>query len=333
MKSISLHEAQQQFHFTPDLLDSLVRGGHLLCHMRGNEARIPLEQLETFFREGLLRVYRAEATAASLPVVEPPPDETKDETEIALDEAPLAPEPVEAAVPEPAPVAEPSAAPIELPDFRQTPRFIPRRPISGIYDDVKFSVVQLSSGGLRIRHDEEIVPGSEAKVSFALLNPPRSVVLRARVVWTSVANYESGSEGTFYISGLRVIDHAERLARAIEVLSAAHELQPDRRTFPRTRKALDLVGGAPSSVSDDEMALVLKALQTFAGNPMEATRCYSRGKFALADAAVRRDAPQKPREREEVLAVWEYTDHQVAIPKIVDVLSWIRRSRVRAVAQ
>jgi hypothetical protein len=65
-------------------------------------------------------------------------------------------------------------------------------------------------------------------------------------------------------------------------------------------------------------------MEKFAADPLEATRWYSRGRFALSDENVRRVAPQRPRDREEVLGLWEYLDRQVDIGKIAGVVNWMR---------
>ena len=299
------------------VIDALLDSGRILCHVKNGEARMPLAQLEEFFREGLMRVYRAEvpvaeaATAApeveALPVIgdsfeEPPAEEVPSE--------PAAP-----STDHQSPVTPTE----EAPDQRRLPRYVPRRQISGIFDDIKFSIVQISASGLRIRHREPLVPGSEAKLTFALLNPARSIVVRARVVWTSLA---SSGEERFAISGLRIIEHAERLARAVDSLLATHDLQPERRT--RQRRASDAT--AILAASDEEIALITSALQKFKSDPVEASRWYSRARFALSDENVRRVAPRRPRDREEVLGIWEYLERQVEIEKVANVVAWSRAS-------
>ena len=362
IRSLSRDEVLRTFALPADALEALIRSGRLLCHVVDGEPRIPLAQLEAFFREGLMHVYRAEAVLQTVTVASPaaatrgeePRREREPEPELAAPSpsrhvatAPAAAPPPPDPQPQPEEHAEAEADRDDdrdrdsdadadaaddrddRPDYRAQPRFVPRRQIDGIFGDSRFTIVQLSSTGLRIRHDDALVPGGEAKMSFALMTPTaRSFVMRARVVWTSLARYGE-SDRTFYISGLRVTEHADRLMKAIEILAAAHDLQPDRRASPRMQPAGDDDLAALSGVSDDEVALVMKAIQRFAADPAEATRWYGRGRFALADPQVRRDAPPKPRDREEVLAIWEFLDRQIAVPKINDVLAWTRRTSRR----
>lgn len=317
MVSLSRDEVCRTFGITAAALDALIAGGSLLCIVNDGEARVPVDQLENFFREGLLRVYRTQATAAEETVV------------ASVEPRAEPPAPVEA------PPAQPTAAEIradiaenepneEAPDLRIAPRYIPRRQIDGIIDDVKFTIVQMSRTGLRIRHTEEILPAAGSKLTFALLNPARSFMMRGRVVWTSAATTESG-ERKFFISGVKITDHVERLVKAIDILNASHDLQPDRRAFARIGSDDDELPAA--GASDDEIALVMKAIQHFSADPLDANRWYARGRFALSEAQVRRDAPRKPRDREEVLGIWEFLDRQVDIAKVSDILSWVRRNR------
>ena len=347
--SLTREEAAELLQLTPPMLDALLERGQLLCHYSGGEPRIPIAQLETFLRDSLVRLYRFEARLDADLV---PPEKAaisspqSEGSRSAATQLPLSSSIEEessiAAAPEPEleperdfdretlitiekEPAEPSYS-----DTRSAPRYVPRRQITGIFHDVRFTIVQLSATGLRIRHTEPLLPGDEAKLSFALLNPPRSFVMRARVVWTSAARYgSSGGDATFSISGLRITEHAERLVKAVDLLLAAHDLEPDRRQNPRPGFASD-EALAPAAVTDDEIALVLKATQRFAADPLEATRWYGRGKFALSDEQVRRAAPVKPRDREEALAVWEFLERQVELEKVSSILAWSRKSRPRS---
>ena len=323
--SLSRIEVARTLEIDLDLVDALIESGRILCHVRKGEARVPIDQLEQFFRDSLIRLYRAEAGGgqAILPVQPVPVEEAEEATGRIACPPPPEPEPerepVILATPAPAPPPPMKTEDEQRPEQRGNARYVPLRQIDGIFGETKFSMMQLSSTGLRIKHRESLMPGTEAKVSFALLRPARSVVVRARVVWTSIAR--AGDE-RFSISGLRVLDHQERLARAIDLLKSANELQPERRA--QVRRATDGLL-AIEDISDDEIALVTEAIQKFASDPVEANRWYSRARFSLADENVRRIAPTRPRDREEVLGIWEYLERQVDIPKIAGIVGWMRQ--------
>jgi hypothetical protein len=337
--SVSLDELTRLLDVPPDIVDALLASGRVLCHVNRGETRIPLDQLEAFFRDSLVRIYQAEASQLGSPPAEEPAEAEEVAAAAPADPAAEPPtEPPAERVEEPPaePVEEPAAAPAPPPpapvpppvivrthraddqrherDLRGAARYVPLRQLSGIFGDVKFTIVQISTTGLRIRHKEPLMPGDEGKISFALLRPARSVLLRARVVWTSLAR--SGDE-QFSISGLRVTEHVERLEAAIDTLKGVHELQPERRVQARRENdGLTMISG----ISDEEMALVTAAVERFAADPVEATRWYSRARFALSDENVRRAAPPRPRDRDEVLGIWEYLDRQVDISKIAGVI-------------
>jgi hypothetical protein len=330
--TLSRTEISRLLEVSPALLDALVDSGRVLCRMQSGEARIPLDQLEDFFRDMLVRLYEIEAKRnveseeAHAPTLEKPftppvpvpvqtnlpPRVSEMQTDVPT---PAQRMETERDVPTTTGVSDES----EGPDQRFASRFVPLRQIDGFLNDMKFTIVQISSTGMRIRHREPLVPGVEAKLSFALIKPARSFVMRVRVVWTSLAR--SGDEH-FSISGLRVIEHGERLARAVEILNASHELQPERRAKPR--RADDVV--ALDGISDDDIAKITAAVQKFAEDPLEASRWYSRARFSLSDENVRRVAPARARDREEVLGVWEYLDRQVDLTKVAGVMAWMRHA-------
>lgn len=317
--TLTIPEAAALLDISPAAVEALLDTGRVLCHMKGGEARIPLAQLEQFFRDALIRIYQADAARrepepgpaaveqpapAPAPEPEPEPEPVREEPQATSNQPPAA-----------APPGEPRA----LPDQRRALRYIPRRQIDGLFEETKFTILQISTTGLRIRHREPLFPGTEAKLTFALLKPARSVVVRARVVWTSLAR--SGEE-RFSISGLRIIEHADRLARAVDSLLMTHDLQPERRV--RNRRSDDAVATVLAGASDEEISLITAAIQKFAEDPVEASRWYSRARFALADEHVRRIAPPKPRDREEVLGIWEYLERQVDLEKVAGVVAWTR---------
>lgn len=360
--SLSLSDLSRLLQLSPEATDALLASGQLRCNLVEGEPRLPLDELERFFRDALLRLYQTDAwlermraenlfpaRLASQPfgasetfgeeldgepdagvLAEPPETEELrqegDDAQAPAGQLADAVPPQEETLPA---EARPRIPAPPLRDLRQAPRYIPRRQINGIFGEVKFSIVQISDTGLRIRHEEPLGPGDEAKLSFALLKPQRSFLVRARVVWTSVASYEGDDDRRFCISGLRITEHEDRVASAIEILRRGHDLQPDRRALPRPGSIGYVVSdSAPlEGISDDEVALVMKAATRFAADPLEASRWYGRARFSVADEQVRRDAPAKPQDREQVLGIWEYLDRQVEIPKISGVLSWMRRSR------
>ena len=178
--------------------------------------------------------------------------------------------------------------------------------------------------GLRIRTQERLHPGEEARLSFAIQNPPKSFVMRAKVVWTSVA--QRGDGPTFLISGIRVVANDDRLEEAIEMLRNARELILDESRRRGRNLPLQVSG-----LADDDVVAIIRAVRRFASDPTEATRWYTRARFAIADAEVRSAAPRGARDREEVVGIWEYLQRKIDLRAVAGVVQWIRNSQVAAV--
>jgi PilZ domain len=340
---LTRREAAQALHLDLKVIEALIDSGAVLCRVTRGRETIPFEQLEALFRDSLLRLYYADGEARrreEMPVpvdreIELDPGETEIELEPQAD-LPASEEEV-TTVPSEVPPEEPiitrtsdehAVIGRDTPDNRVTERYVPRRIISGIFNHVRFTILQISDSGMRIRHDETLQPGDEARLTFALLNGTKPFPIRARVVWTSIA--QRGDGPTYCISGLRVIENADRLLEGVEAMREQGELEPDRR-LTRSRGG-QTTPTALTGVSDDDVASIIRAVRKFASDPIEASRWYTRAKFALSDEAVRQAAPTRAREREEVLGVWEYLERKIDIKTITGVVTWIRNTRAAATA-
>lgn len=291
---------------------------------------IAASDLERFFRDSLLRLYQAQAMRAAAPRA---PEASQDtEVEIEIEARPVEEAP-ELEMPIVRGLEEELSGEVERPNLRAGVRYVPRRQIGGVFRDVKFVMLQLSSSGLRIRHDEALHPGDEERLSFAILNPPKSFVMRARVVWTSIA--QRGDERSYYISGLRVVENADRLVNAAYLLRTARELQIDDRdigrTVPNPRTVSRKMPRHVTGLSDEDVVKIIQAVRTLADDPQEAARWHARARFAIADEEVRKAAPRGAREREEVVSVWEYLQRRPDLKTVAGVMQWIRSSQVAAV--
>ncbi len=310
-------ELSEVLSLSPKIIDALILTRTLETERRDGREVVTCAQLEKLFRDSLLRVYQAQATRAAA-AARPEP-----EREIEIDLEPEE-EPMPAITRTSDEHLMPAAPPAEdRADLRLGARFIPRRQLGGVFREVKLAVLQLSNSGLRIRHSEPLRPGEEARFSFAIQNPPKSFVMRARVVWTSIA--QRGDGPSFYISGLRVVSNQDRLVEATELLRAARELHLDES---RRRNNVPMpVHGLP----DEDVVAIIRAVRKFASDPTEATRWYTRARFAVADEEIRRAAPRGARDREEVVGIWEYLQRRIDLKAVAGVVQWIRSSSVAAV--
>jgi hypothetical protein len=311
------------------VVDALVNSGTLNAARNGTIAAADAEAL---LRTALMGLYRAEAEAPETIVTraatEPAADTAgEQEFEIERFEFDSTPVPAVTALPDTVSMLSLAAESEEAsPDLRVAVRYVPRRQIGGTFNRVKFTIAQISNTGLRVRHNESLLPGEEARLAFALMKPPRTFVMRARVVWTSIA--QRGGE-SFCISGLRVVDFPDRLREAVDLLREARELAQDATTDRTPSRAKS--AGPLRDVTDDEVAAILKAVRHFAADPLDATRWYARARFAVADENIRRAASPRASDREQVLGIWEYLARRVDLQKIAAVVSWSRNIRTAAV--
>lgn len=316
-------EIGEALRLSPGVVDALIASGAIATERRDGREVIAAASLERVFRDSLMRLYQAQAQR--VPVAEP-----LQETEIEIEAKPEPAEPAQEEAPEiTLSMSDEIMVPGERPDLRAGLRYVPRRQIGGTFRDARFVMLQLSSSGLRIRHDEPLRPGEEARLSFAILTPPKSFVMRARVVWTSIA--QRGEERSYYVSGLRIIENAERLVNAAYLLRSSRELQLDDREFRRAPGSPEKVVRPVSGLPDEDVVAIIQAVRKLASDPTEAARWHARARFAVSDEEVRKAAPRGAREREEVLAVWESLERRIDLRALAGVMQWIRSSQVAAV--
>jgi hypothetical protein len=300
MTHFTVEQTAEILDLPPSIVDKLVRSGQL----PSNGSGVPASEIQSYLSQSFIRLFQAQAK-----------------------------EPVPVMLPEPEPELQPQPAAAdtviirsiaeyeddmrgETPDLRIAPRYVPRRQLGGTFRDTRFTLLQLSTTGLRIRHDETLRPGDLARLTLALQRPARTFAMQARVVWTSIA--QRGDGPTFCISGLRVID-AGPLQQVIHHLREARDLQADEG---RRRRESPLSG-----LTDEEVASIIRVVRRFNADPVEAGRWYTRARFSLADEQIRAAAPQRARDREEVVGVWECLDRKLDIGKIATVVTWLRQTR------
>jgi hypothetical protein len=312
--SLRRDELPQLLNLHPRVIDALIASGSVQVQRADGTDRVAAAQLEQLFRDSLLHLYYAQARNAA--TVVPASASVPAEAEAAQDASPDIVRTSD----------EHDLLPTPRADLRAGERYVPRRQLSGTFRDVKMFVLQLSTTGLRIRHDEPLRPGDEARLSFGLVTPPQVVLLRASVVWTSIA--QRGEGPSYYVSGLHVTANADRLGNALALLNHNRELQRVQNEPKRGRGALP---GPVLGLSDEDVVSIIRAARKLATDPNEATRWYTRARFAYAEEDVRKVAPRGAREREEVLGVWEYLQRRIDIPKVAGVMQWIRSSQAAAV--
>lgn len=308
----SPEEVSRSLHLPQRVVDAIVSTG-LIDASSGSLSAAAIENL---LRDTLLRLYRTEARTEEVTIDLP---EAAQREDVAGDEE---------ETPDPDVVRQ-SLAEYQTEALRQrenkrvVARYKPRRQLGGMFRQSRFTILQISDTGLRIRHDDSLRPGDEARVTFSLVQPPRTFALKARVVWTSIA--QRGSGPSFCISGLEATAGSPQLHEAIRALLAARDLELEPEDASVTTAKANLAG-----LSDEDVASVIRTMRLLMSDPVEANRWYTRARFALADSEVRAAAPTRARDREEALAVWEYLGRRLNLKAVAGVLSWMRSTRSAA---
>ncbi|HET8773748.1 MAG TPA: PilZ domain-containing protein, partial [Thermoanaerobaculia bacterium] len=297
MSHFSIDATADILGLPPSIVDKLVHNGHLPSAEEG----VAAEVIQQYLSESFIRLFQAQATlTVAAPVTEEPHAEP--ESVIARSIAEYEEEQHAAA-----------------PEMRISPRFVPRRQIGGLFQHSRVTLVQISTTGLRIRHDDVLRPGDVASLTLSLQRPAHTVAMQARVVWTSIA--QRGDGPSFCISGIRVLDLGP-LQQALHHLREAGDLQPDEGRRRANQSPVALNG-----LTDEDIAAIIRAVRKFGSDPVEANRWYTRARLSLADDAIRAAAPVRGRDREEVVGIWESLERRLDLAKVASVVLWLRQTR------
>lgn len=311
-------DAARSLHLPQQVIDAMTQTGLI----DGSNGTLSAAAIERVLSDTLLRLYRAEARADEIEITLPAALESTGQTAETTDEELPGVEVVRQSLSE-----YQTEALRRKENKRVMARYRPRRQIGGMFRQSRFTILQISDTGLRIRHDDSLRPNDQARVTFSILQPARTFAIEARVVWTSIA--QRGNGPTFCISGLEATAGVAQLHEALRALLAARELELEAEEV-QASTAKAVVSANLSGLSDDDVAAIIRTLRLLSSDPVEASRWYSRARFALADGEVRAAAPTRARDREEALAVWEYLGRRVELRGVAGVLAWIRSTRSAA---
>lgn len=219
----------------------------------------------------------------------------------------------------------------DLSDLRDSDRFISDQPVTGSLGSIAITIINLGIGGLQVEHSDPLKIGNHARLALEIPTA-KLPEMRARVVWSRLSKTPDQQGKYLYRSGLRVDEDKDILARSIGFLIKGGRVHLDSHSLERkklaqeekarrasqpvmkmilTRKGLD--------ISADQVLLIQHARDRFKSNPQEALKWYNRAKFSMNEQAVKGTPDSVMPFKEEVIAVWEYLERTIDLPKIAQV--------------
>ena len=221
-------------------------------------------------------------------------------------------------------------------ELRAAERFTAGRPIAATFSGNQVTIVNLSTIGALIEHPGPIRLGTVAR--FAIRDGEVSVDVQGFLTWSRLAKTPDDSGKYRYQSGLRIESGNIQYAIALHALikSGAMRREPDtlekkrrrllERMSEKNRPRPRMVQESGDDIPQDQVLLVQHARERLLAAPEEAQKWYQRAKYALTHGATNVEI-EHLRNREEVLAVWEYLERSLDIPTIARAFDKLRGSQ------
>ncbi len=220
-------------------------------------------------------------------------------------------------------------------ELRSAARFSITRPIAGTFGPADVTIIDLSITGAKIEHPQALRVGTRARL--AVVHGDASATVPAIVVWSHLSKSANSAGKYLYVTGIRVEAFQQELAIALNALFKQGIARKDleslekkrirllERLSARARPGLRIIT-MTSSVSADQVLLVQHARERLLANPEEASKWYNRARYAITHG---RDStiPEAMRNREDVLAVWEYLERSIDVTTVAAVFEKLRSDR------
>ena len=215
----------------------------------------------------------------------------------------------------------------DIKDLRTIERYVVVERLVGSFGAAGISVIDIAEQGAQIEHPQPLRLGARGRLWFKRGEVAASV--HALVIWSRLSKTPNDEGKLLYRSGLRLDEEGANFAAAIQALGDQGVIRRDTESLGRKRRKLVerewKKTGTPSvkrvkteDISGDQALLVQHALERLLADPDEASRWYSRARYAIVQTGVPVSA--EIRSREDVLAVWEYLERSVPLSTIVRLI-------------
>lgn len=220
-------------------------------------------------------------------------------------------------------------------ELRSAARFIITQPIPGTFGPADVNLVDLSVTGAQVEHPQPLRVGTRGRLT--LRRGDAAAAVPAIVVWSHLSKTADAKGKYLYVSGLKVEGNNQELAIALNGLFKqgiakrdAESLDKKRqrmleRLSAKSRPAPRLIA-ITTTVSADQVLLVQHARERLLANPEEASKWYNRARYAITHGSAS-TIPEAMRNREDVLAVWEYLERSIDVTTIAAVFEKLRTGK------
>lgn len=225
---------------------------------------------------------------------------------------------------------------MEVQELRISERFRTSEPLAGSFGSASVTLVDVSSAGAQIEHAQPLRIGTRARLWFK--RGEVAVSVTAHSLWSHLSKTPNAQGKYLYVSGLRLEYETRDFHHALQTLLDRGVISPDRESLDRKRQRQlerqQQKASRPSikylrpevEIPGDQQLMIEHARKQLLADPVEAQRWYHRAKYVIThgQANVAIDAI---RNREDVLAVWEYLERSVDISTIAIVFERLRALR------
>ena len=223
---------------------------------------------------------------------------------------------------------------MDVRELRAAERFAAVEPLAAMFAGYGITVVNLSTIGAQVEHSFPIRLGAVGRFTFQ--RGEAKIDAQAFLIWSRLSK-NPAVQGTLYRSGLRIESGNVEFAIALHTLikTGAARREPDtlerkrrrllERMAEKNRGGLRTTVNTGPEIPQDQVLLVQHARERLLAEPEEAKKWYHRAKYAITHGATNIEI-ESIRNREEVLAVWEYLERSLDIPTIAQVFERLRHN-------
>ncbi|HUP50794.1 MAG TPA: hypothetical protein VNA04_18625 [Thermoanaerobaculia bacterium] len=221
---------------------------------------------------------------------------------------------------------------MDVQELRAAERFTAIEPLTATFAGIAIAIVNLSTIGAQIEHPAPIRLGSVAR--FAIRRGEVAVDVQGFLIWSRLSKTPDADGNHLYRSGVRIESGNRDYAFALHQLIKGGAMRRETDTLENKRRRLlermaeknrpgiRIVSDGPE-VPQDQLLLVQHARERLLADPEEAQKWYHRAKYAVTHGATNIEI-ESIRNREEVLAVWEYLERSLDIPTIARAFEKMR---------